>query len=253
MDSKEILGMLEDSRRALDDVLAKDALEEGRRGVLYELGQNYEALQKELQRTEVVLAAVRAGAAEREAKIGILAEAAAKRTEEANAANARIAELEARLVERTAQLREVQGNWKKYEPFVSRMQEAEAKAASWKEAHERAAVIAGEELNRQRAEFEAQLAEARAISDCTAEANETLLRMCQHYRERANTAETEATQLRAALERVEWHDNSGKGSTKSPFRQCPWCLVFERDGLDYQTHKPDCARQAALRGEGEPL
>ena len=140
-------------------------MDKGRRGALYELGQNYEALQKELRRTEVVLAAVRSGAAEREAKIAILAEAAAKRTEEANAANARIAEVESQLAERTAQLREVQGNWKKYEPFVSRMQEAEAKAADWKAAHERAAVIASEALDKQRAEYEARLAEAKKVSD----------------------------------------------------------------------------------------
>ena len=218
-------------------------MDEGYQAVTLELGKNYEALQKELERTEVVLAAVRAGAAEREAKMAILADAAAERTEEAEAANtkldntrsllekqdarvnrlsdelgaanariaeadatiahlrkakncyydcvdkaeanqriaeaetkamdiarplvekaeAKVAELELQLAERTAQLREVQGNWKKYEPFVSRMQEAEAKAASWKEAHERAAVIAGEELNKQRAEFEAGNARLRAV------------------------------------------------------------------------------------------
>src|SRR5215471_19986813 len=42
----------------------------------------------------------------------------------------------------------------------ARIRELEAQVISWREAHERAAVMAAEECNRQKDEFEAQLAEA---------------------------------------------------------------------------------------------
>lgn len=51
----------------------------------------------------------------------------------------------------------------------------------------------------------------------------------------------ERERLREALEAVEWHDNSGHGSTGSPWLQCPWCQRYKGDG-----HKLNCARQLAL-------
>ena len=215
MDSKEILGMLEDSRRALDDVLAKDALEEGRRGALYELGQNYEALQKELRRTEAVLAAVRAGAAEREAKIAILADAAAERTEEAEAANTKL--------DNTRSLLE------KQDARVNRLSDelgaANARAEDWKAAHERAAVIASDALDKQRAELEAQLAEARAeIESATANWRNT----SRTAWERNGRLEKEASRLRAALEHVK--EFAGK---LWPWANARRCQLIEAKRYNY--------------------
>ena len=158
-----------------------------------------------------------------------------------DAANARIAELGSQLAERTAQLREVQGNWKKYEPFVSRMQEAEAKAANWKEAHERAAVIAAEELNKQRAEFEARLAEAK----------ENYRASYDDLRQNVDAVPADNARLRAALELV--LDRADRGAVMTAQRPVALSVYFKTyKAVTMRLSKEDFyALQAALAGEGE--
>ena len=49
----------------------------------------------------------------------------------------------------------------------------------------------------------------------------------------------EVAQLRAALDAVEWVDDSDVD--ENVWFTCPWCKNDEEDG-----HKPDCQRQKAL-------
>jgi hypothetical protein len=67
---------------------------------------------------------------------------------------------------------------------------------------------------------------------------------CDKPNTRIAELEAENKRLRDALGKVEWGWVSlGNGSYHEV---CAWCRGFKQHG-----HKPDCARQSALRREGE--
>jgi len=74
----------------------------------------------------------------------------------------------------------------------------------------------------------------RAAAEIAAEADREL----EAANKRAEKAEADAARLRKALKMVEWLHLDGA--------ECPWCRGWRSRG-----HKPDCARQLALAGEGE--
>jgi len=78
-------------------------------------------------------------------------------------------------------------------------------------------------------ELEAQLAEANARAG--------------EIERQLSEADTWITELKAALQQVEWETTGYPGRP----RYCPWCRRLEKKG-----HLSDCARQSALRqSEGE--
>lgn len=106
---------------------------------------------------------------------------------------------------------------------------ANEKITDLRDANDRAVTIAAEEAahERQRAE----------LAESHLEAREALLSELEWGR-RQQRAETQAAQLKAVLEQVEWVGNPEYGDTI-----CPWCNMARGYG-----HKPNCIRQAALNG-----
>jgi len=172
----------------------------------------------------------------------------------------RLAAAEARILELSYEL--------KTEETVSRINEA----ASKKIGDEYAAIV--ERAEQAEAERESAYAEGRQAGEESGaaeleEARRTIERLCgELVQTQARAEELIATvkrqrdyiealesdvrilfaqrnDLRAALEAVEWHDNSGKGKGgDSDWPQCPWCKLYKSSG-----HRSSCQRQAALSGE----